>query len=134
MARRSRNNRSKSNRRPYVGRDPIASIASFAARLAPLPGVQTIQRLARSLEDRRQFHPGTRPARSLKRSDAQLVIRDPIGGVRLNKLAFKVGFKVPSRVALCVRRKERREVLHARGAAGGKVRPPRRNEFSDVRC
>jgi hypothetical protein len=43
-------------------------------------------------------------------------------------------FRDAQKVAICVRRKERREVIHAKGISGGKVRRGRRNEFSSVRC
>lgn len=46
-----------------------------------------------------------------------------------------MAFQQPDQVIRCVRRKSRREVLHARGIAGNRnLRPPRRNEFSDVKC
>lgn len=43
-------------------------------------------------------------------------------------------FPDPERVLVCARRQIRKEVLHARGVAGGKVRPPRRNELSKISC
>ena len=46
-------------------------------------------------------------------------------------------FKGPKGVMVCVRRKERREVLFAGGRAGKGIRVRarrRRNEYSDVRC
>lgn len=52
---------------------------------------------------------------------------------RPNKI-YSLGFKDPSGVILCVRRKIRKEIIHARGIAGSKVRKPRFNEFSRVRC
>lgn len=45
-----------------------------------------------------------------------------------------LAFADPRRVDLCKRREDRRRVLHARGAAGGRVRRPRRGPWSDVRC
>ncbi|WNK13477.1 MAG: hypothetical protein [Microvirus sp.] len=43
-------------------------------------------------------------------------------------------FEAPKFVAICVRRKQRREVLLALGKGGGGKRHPRRNQFSNVRC
>lgn len=136
MARRRSPNRKSSNR-PSVGRDLINPIANrLVARLSPLRVFTPLRPIVRALEDRREFHPlgRNRTARAIKRSDTQLVIRDPIGGLKFNRLAFKVGFKVPKRVAICVRRQERKEIMFASGAAGGKVRKPKRTTFSDVRC
>lgn len=45
-----------------------------------------------------------------------------------------MAFKAPKFVAICVRRKIRREVLLALGRGGGGKRRPRRNAYSNVRC
>lgn len=52
----------------------------------------------------------------------------------LSKALLRVS--VPRNVAICVRRKERREVIFARGHGGSKkiTRRRRRNELSNVRC
>lgn len=55
-------------------------------------------------------------------------------------LSERIGFEDPSRVMICVRRKQRREVIFAKklgGAAGRRKRrfkPPSRNYYSDVDC
>lgn len=50
----------------------------------------------------------------------------------------RVGFALPWQVVICVRRKRRREVMHALKIAGkrgvGAGKPQRRNEWSEVRC
>lgn len=84
------------------------------------------------VEDRRRFDPlGVfRPARSLgPRSDARIVVRQN----RPFKFPDVHQFAVPDRIAVCVRRQERREVLHAkrklgRGGAG------KRNFWSSISC
>lgn len=43
-------------------------------------------------------------------------------------------FQAPKSVAVCVQRGRRKEVLHALGIAGGKVRPGKYGPFSKVRC
>lgn len=43
-------------------------------------------------------------------------------------------FKRPEFTPVCVRRKQRREVLLALGRGGGGKRRPRRNSTSDIRC
>jgi len=46
-----------------------------------------------------------------------------------------VAFKAPSRVLLCVRRQQRKEVMHAYSFAGKSgQRSPRRNQWSHIRC
>lgn len=92
------------------------------------------------IEDRRTFHPeqAFRPARSFSRANHVLVARPDrtrSGQVRLS-VPVGVGFGDPRRVIICVRRRQRREVLHALGKTGrGKARrPPRRSYYSDVRC
>lgn len=60
--------------------------------------------------------------------------------IRRDDLPYRVGFALPWQVVVCVRRKRRREVLHAfriagaRGAMRRLFRKPRRNEWSEVRC
>lgn len=43
-------------------------------------------------------------------------------------------FAAPQRVVVCVQRNQRKEVLHAMGVAGGRVRTGRRSGLSAVRC
>lgn len=80
--------------------------------------------------DRRKYHPTPlyRPAHSLVRQAARLA---------LGKSPTTVRFRIPNLVAICVRRKARREVLHAlkrlnKGRGGGGKR--RRNLYSNVQC
>lgn len=97
--------------------------------------------------DRRVYHPAgreMRPAVSFSRRDqTRLVIARrkarPGGAVERESLVepyFKVGFAVPRKVGICVRRKQRKEVLHALRIAGsgGIRRDRRRNDWSDVVC
>lgn len=95
--------------------------------------------LRRMVEDRRTYHPerAFRPAR--------LVTGQPVGPVRVspqkqNKsrpfLAHGLSFEAPKRTMICVRRKERKEVLHAlkkvgRGSGRGRKR---RNWYSNIGC
>lgn len=45
-----------------------------------------------------------------------------------------LAFSNPKFTAICIRRKQRREVLLALGKGGGGKKRPRRNSFSQVRC
>ena len=86
------------------------------------------------LEDRRLFHPeqAFRPALSFGMIRQQRVVvrkanrRDTV-------VPSALAFPVPRKVAICQRRKERREVMIARGVGGSRA-PKRRNYFSDIRC
>lgn len=107
------------------------------ARRFPLLSV-VLPRLPHRLSvygDRREFHPlrlfrspsvvGSRSARRL------VVDKD-----RPFKFGDVLKFAVPRRVLICIRRKERREVLHAkrftgRGSGGG---AKRRNMWSMIKC
>jgi len=85
----------------------------------------------RILEDRRVFKPdaSVRPPASVQRSDTRLVA-DPFG-----TSLRRVSFANPPRVAICARRKIRREVLHALRIAGGSgFRKRRLNFWSGVGC
>lgn len=55
----------------------------------------------------------------------------------LNQFAiapWQYGFKNPSKVYICIKRKIRREIAHALGFAGSSVKHPRFNYYSRVRC
>lgn len=94
------------------------------------------------IEDRRQWHPlgVNRPARSFNR--AQHTLQVPKYPKRQGR-AFRpykwptaqIGFTQPDQVLVCVRRKQRREVLHALKKAGrGGQRRPRYNLYSKITC
>lgn len=105
-----------------------------------LPQKSTIQQnyytavrsLLSEVEDRRTFNPAGRfrPAASSRR---HLVKTKPI---KLTGFASSPihGFVAPRGVAICVRRKIRREVIFARGKQGRGNKKPRYNLFSKVRC
>lgn len=97
-----------------------------------------LNQVIRSLEDRRHFSPEiARPARALYRSSTRLVpYENKNQRTKQNNRwpSNRLSFAVPAHVAVCVRRKERREVLFAHGKGGGKVKPGKWSEFSDINC
>ena len=118
------------------------------ARIFVAPRVRT---LLQELEDRREWHPegASRPARGLAsprhrlRWVARASERGTSGGVSrgfldvsMSSVPIGVGFVAPKQVAICIRRKQRREVIHALGKAGRGVRrrKPTRNFYSEVIC
>lgn len=128
-------------------RDSIATLLSpIATRRVPqfhrLPSVSYLtNRFALTLiEDRRTSYPGLKPynrpvsqltvgkAARLTLTDATKKYSAPA------QTKATIAFQEPHKLPLCIRRKERREVLHATGKAGGKVKKPRRNEWSEVSC
>lgn len=107
----------------------------------------------RVFEDRRTWHPDrTRPAASFSTPRHRLAVDGQLGArlgrrqtaiKRASGLAMgsfpssRVAFQSPSRVLICVRRAQRREVLFAKGIGGGGAPynyRPRWTEFSNVRC
>lgn len=105
-------------------------------RALPLPTLSAISDLLTLMEDRRLFHPerAFRPALSFPRAAARLVPGAVASSSPRSFLASGVRFADPRRVAICVRRKTRREVIMASGRGGGFHRRPRRNFYSDVEC
>lgn len=99
-----------------------------------------------SFRDLRTFHPepDRKPTYVNRRDSARLVVpskrETPKGRMVRYDPPASVAFARPRDVAVCVRRKRRREVLHAlrhAGAGGGRKRKRRRarwNEHSYVRC
>jgi len=118
---------------PRVVRYPNANhrLRNTTVRLSSLPSLPVSQGPLIEIEDRRAFSPSGpyRSARSMTRTHHDLVA-SPFG--RFSD-AIGVGFSNPKKVLVCIRRKQRREVLLAKGR-GGKNARPRRNYYSDVRC
>lgn len=90
----------------------------------------------RQVEDRRQWHPeGPRRAPGARNRFAPRLVTPgwvPLGG---DLPTAKIGFADPLNVAVCVRRKQRREVLFAKHKAGRRgQRRPKRNWFSNIKC
>lgn len=113
-------------------------------RTQPLVSPQTLsflqpditQEAALATIKRSQWHPQQqrRPANAVKRSAARLTIAS---------LPATVGqstgprFNIPAQIGICVRRKIRREVLHAFSLthkSGGSGAPRRRNFYSGIKC
>lgn len=147
MGRRTRNRRDASRiasapqDRSWADPEPLA--------LPTLPFQPAIRSPLTSVEDRRMWHPDPSPvARSSRRSRVPVHLpqakrrsgplsRSPkflLATARSHYLTSGLTFRAPQYVAVCVRRKRRREVLFARGKGGGGKRPGRRNFFSNVRC
>lgn len=127
--------RKRRERARYLNPYPIARPLP-----APLPRLSrlSLHEPILALEDRRTWHPlpFSRPVMALERLAARLVpavrnrpFKPPLwSGVR---------FAVPHKVALCVRRNRRKEVLHAKRIAGSgasRFKRRHRNAFSEVSC
>lgn len=97
------------------------------------------------IEDRRRWHPLgahapaaglSKPRHRLKMSEPLPPNRDPFGDtLRKRGSSPTIAFSVPTPVAICVRRKQRKEVLHALKKTGktGQKRP-RRSYYSSISC
>lgn len=109
-------------------------------RLPAVPLLRLPRSVLQLVEDRREFHPDGvfRPARAFgMRRNSDVVIGQLSSGERGSKRfgADLFHFAVPRKVVICVRRKERREVLFANRKTGRGARAPRsRNWFSDISC
>lgn len=86
--------------------------------------------------DMRTFHPmgRLRPRPALPVAARRLVPSQP-KRYSAASISHKMGFAVPKRVLVCVRRKQRREVIHAkRLTRKGAGSPKRRNIWSAISC
>lgn len=99
---------------------------STSLRRSPLP----------LIEDRRTFHPlgALRSAAATVKSARRIVTRDPVASFFGKQTKARLHFADPSRVVVCVRRKIRKEILHALGKAGKGHKRPKRGPFSDISC
>lgn len=143
---RTRDNTSISNHRLRSVSDSLYSQLSPLSRLREASTLR-LRSLLSEISDRRTFHPlgAFRPALSYAGLRHRLVLSP-------SKMAHKalprarsfpihgrpaqIAFQNPSRTLICVRRKQRREVLHAlkRTGSGGGFQRPRRSWYSSVRC
>lgn len=129
---------SKRSRRARSLHSPTRTLTALPGLTLRRPVTSYLPNFSKPLtlyEDRRRFHPSgvKAPAYALPRSSSRLVVVDYPGRPGRQTKAT-VSFKKPRDVTICVRREERKQVLHAKGVAGGRVRPPRRSEYSDVSC
>lgn len=98
-----------------------------------------LQRLT-EVEDLRLFHPERAiDFKTVSGSPVRYSIPGRYASVDKRKksrtwVPAAIGFQNPSVTLVCVRRKRRKEVLHALGVAGGRVRPPEWNESSYIHC
>lgn len=118
------------------------------ARFNPLPPIT--RTILQQLEDRREWHPEgyARPARGWSLPRHRLVMRQSKGEARrsssfsfqspflpsFQSVPIGIGFKAPKQVAICIRRKIRKEVILATGKGGARHRKPTRSYYSEVFC
>lgn len=111
--------------------EQLAKQARQHASMYRPPNPEWDRQTSKTIADRRRYNPTKTIARphSLVRDATDLV--NDIRGIRQS-------FRIPNLVTLCVKRKMRREVLHAlklkpkRGRGRGK--PRRRNFWSSIKC
>lgn len=101
----------------------------------------SVRTVLREIEDRRLYDPlqDARPARGLSHYASEIGIKPYKRNVVRPKAALTPDvfrFNKPVSVAICVRRKQRREVLFAlkRTGKGSRRRRRRRNYYSEVSC
>lgn len=89
------------------------------------------------IEDRRSWNPAKPDFKILTGSPVRYAIPKKYTTKKsLSKpfLTAAIGFSNPTATLVCIRRKMRKEVLHAKGVAGGHVRPPKFTESSYIQC
>lgn len=128
------------SKRLRAARDAYA----IATTVSSPPVVSVVRRARPSqalvlVEDRRTFYPtapALRPALSFSRkSHARVVAKQNPRFNQPSQTKAILAFAEPKKVLVCVRRKRRKEVLHAKGVAGRRgLRRPHRNNWSGIRC
>lgn len=116
---------------PIASRDPLNQI------LLPRPALSPLRLDILALEDRRQWHPErqNRPFAAAPIQARRPVAKQRPAFSQPSQTKAIIAFADPSRVAVCVRRGVRREVLHALKVAGGTgQRRPRFNASSKISC
>lgn len=137
MARKS----SSRDRRDLAYRTVGRKAYAFTNRLLPLR-----VKYLNQVQDFRRFHPEGeyRPLLNTQGFSARLEVRPPTH-VKKTRVPFTqtvlptgIGFRAPMQLLVCIRRKQRREVLFAQEIAGrrglGRGKKQRRNDYSEVSC
>lgn len=126
-----------SDRRSYsVPRVVSPSSGDLRRRIVTrkLDAVVRLRAMVTALEDRRFFNP-LGPYRTPATFGPQRRFRPAVTySSSPGNIPIGIGFARPDTVAICVRRKVRREVLFAKNKSGGRHRRPRRNYWSSVKC
>lgn len=141
MARSSnRNRRDISTTTSIATRSRVPVTSSYSDPLVRLSSRPLIP-----YEDRRLWHPegDYAPARSFSKPRHRLVVpkvsdsRASSRSLAIKPLfpSAKIGFAAPKKVLICVRRRIRKQVIHALKKAGRRgQRRPRRNFYSSISC
>ena len=129
--------KSKSNRPNASNNSTASPRLSRTTLITPTRPIQVVRRLALDAYvlnqlDKRRYHPDPTHKVGATRRKYQRIVADPMRSLR-----SPLRFLAPPKVAICVRRKQRREVMHAkrltrRGKSGyGKKQ---RNFWSMIKC
>lgn len=141
---RRRNRHKQENSYTQKGRD-----YKTIARLDSLPLSKKKSLFLSEIEDRRRYHPlgrDTYPQSVKYRKATDLIARGRKvqSSHQTNNFATtmfdqdvpqRLGFRIPDQVAVCIRRKIRRQVIHAFDIAGRRgLSGPKYNNYSKIRC
>jgi len=137
MARGKSANRGTRDHNLPIANDPLLRILSPA--VSP-PLLSPVFSNGPVLNDLREWHPEEtdRPPLHQSGRPARLTVSDPVGDrIRTRQTRAVVAFRNRplDPVSICVRRSQRREVIHALRKAGrGGGKPPRRTWRSKIKC
>lgn len=120
---------------------PIKPINPFASLELLRPPINTmiVRQALSDTRDDRSYHPQGRrkPPVTLNLNRARLKVgRKSLTRSLTDALPYGLSFANPGKVVTCVKRRVRKEVLHALKKTGGgrRRKPPRRNFWSEVSC
>lgn len=130
----ARRRRKRERRSDAISQSPVRSLTVRLSRPLALPSPRHLV----EVDDRRRHHPLDffRPARTWSGHPTRPNVVKPAVRKFSPSLPFGTRFADPRRTVICVRRKERKEVLFAlkRTGKGARARRRRRNFFSEVSC
>lgn len=85
-------------------------------------------------EDRRNYNPEPHKLWKTSNKKAKTVTKTPINNLTNSMLREINTFQDPKRVLVCLRRKQRKEILFAINRTGSGNRKPRRTSTSNISC
>ena len=155
MATKSQNSRSyrRSGRVAFANASAPARQRSSMSGALPLTVEQLSRRRSQSREvpelvlpanDRRLYHPDPEPSYKRLSGRPARVVAVPVRKTRqtahldpemgLSNPLPQLLFQNAAGVSVCVQRKTRKEVIHAKGVAGSKVAKPKMRHSSKIKC
>jgi hypothetical protein len=126
--------RSPFSKRAALALSSLMLLDSRESYSSILPRIVDARRFSPVVDPRAQSLVGTPMPLTFSRASSLSSVARSSTSVRTAPVPSGVGYAVPSKTIVCVRRTVRKQVLLAKGLGGGRHKPPRFNSNSGIDC